>query len=117
LRGCVLVVAVDIRTLIGIDFHRHEISIQLRDDFRVGVSSLIHHVAPVTPHRANIDDHRTIELARERERLRPPPLPSNRAPLGLAKIKARRRFERMRWESVFGLSCNCARTDDADDRN
>src|SRR5258705_134540 len=103
MRGCVLIIAIDIRTLVGIDFHRHEISIQLRRDFGIGVSRLIHHMAPVTPHRANIDEDRTIQRTRECERLRPPTLPSNRACRGLAKIKARLRPKRMRWDRVLGL--------------
>ena len=117
LRRRILIVLVEVGTLVGIDLHRHEETVQSRRNFRISVRRLVHHVAPVAPHRADVDHDRTIERPRQRERLRTPWLPSNRARRRLAQIHAGRRLQRSGGQRA-GRICRETRshTEDANER-
>src|ERR1019366_9021233 len=51
-----LVAAVDIGTLVAIDFDGDEFTVDDLGDFAALVGLAIHDVAPVTPHRANVQE-------------------------------------------------------------
>ncbi len=73
-----LIPAVDIRPLIAIDLHRDEMFVHNRGNFRIIVGLAIHDVAPVAPHRANIEQHRLVLALRRAKGFLTPLMPMNR---------------------------------------
>ena len=63
-----LVARVHVGALIAVHLHTDEFTIQDCRDARVFVRLAIHHVAPVAPHRADVEQHRLVLGARPRER-------------------------------------------------
>ena len=81
-----LITAVDIRPFIAIDFHRNETLINNLRNFRIFVRLAIHHMTPVTPHCANIEQHGFVLALRLGESLFAPLMPLDRLMHGGAKI-------------------------------
>src|ERR1700692_4945941 len=84
-----LIAAVNVRTLISIHFYRNEMLIHNRRHFSVVIRLAIHHVAPVAPHRPNVEQHRLILALRRGERLLAPLMPLNRLVHGRPQIGGR----------------------------
>ncbi len=88
-----LVVIIDIGTLIGVYLDRHELAVDQVRDLRVGIRGLVHHVAPVAPYRADIEQDRSIERSRQLEARAAPGLPFHRSGRRFAQVETRRVFE------------------------
>ena len=84
-----LVAAVDVWTLVAIHLHRNEVLIHNRRNFRIVVRLPIHHMAPVAPHRTNIEQHRLVLPPSGGERFLAPLMPSNRLVHGRAQVGGR----------------------------
>ena len=93
-----LITSVHIRTFIAIYFHRNKIFIDDFCDDRVLVTLAVNHVAPVAPHRADVEQHRLVFLPRLRKRFFTPFVPINRLVRRRSQIRARRILQ-----PVFGL--------------
>ena len=74
---CGLVADVDIGALIAIHFHGDEMLVHDGRHFGIVVRLAIHHMAPVAPHRANVEEHRLVFPLRGSERLLAPFVPTN----------------------------------------
>src|ERR1700723_3308687 len=59
-----LVTAVDVGTFIAIDLHGNKIFVDDLRDFGIVVRFTIHHMAPMAPDRADVEQHRLILAAR-----------------------------------------------------
>src|SRR5580700_364113 len=84
-----LVPAVNIRTLVAIHFHRNEIVIHNRGYFGIVIRLAVHHMAPVAPYRANVEQHRLVLPPRRRKRLLAPLMPLNRLMHGRSQVSGR----------------------------
>jgi len=60
-----LVAAVDIGTLVAVHLHGDEMLIHNGRDFRIVVGLAVHHMAPVAPHGANVEQHGLILAPRD----------------------------------------------------
>src|SRR5271167_1309555 len=52
-----LITAVNVGTLVAIDLHRDEVLVDDGSDFRIVVGFAVHHMAPVAPHGADVEQH------------------------------------------------------------
>src|SRR5579864_5627774 len=52
-----LIAAVDVGTLIAVDLHCDEVVVHDLRDFRIVIRFAVHHVAPVTPDGADVEQH------------------------------------------------------------
>ena len=84
-----LIAAVNIRTLISIHLHRDEVLIHDRGNSRIVIGLAVHHMAPVAPHRPNIEQHRLVLVLRQCERLLAPLMPLNRLVHGGPQVSGR----------------------------
>ena len=73
-----LVARVHIRSLIAIDLHGHKMLIDERGHLGVFIRFAIHHVAPVAPHRSNVEKNRLVFSLRARECSLAPRMPFHR---------------------------------------
>ena len=89
-----LVVAVDIGTLVAIDLDRDEPAVDERRDLPVRIRGLVHHVAPMTPHRSDIEQDRAFQAPRQFQAPGAPSLPSHRRRRRLAQVETRCAVER-----------------------
>ncbi len=90
-----LIPAVHIRPLIAIHFNRDEMLIHNLRQRRVLVALAIHHMAPVTPHRANIQQNWFVLARRARKRLCAPLMPVDRLMHSRTKIRRSRPIQRI----------------------
>jgi len=72
-----LITAVNVRTLIAINFDGNEILIDDLGNVSIFVGFAVHHVAPVAPHRANVQEHRLVLLLGFFESFTAPLMPVN----------------------------------------
>ena len=70
-----LVPGVHVGPLIAIDLHRHEPLVDDLRDFPVLVRLVVDHVAPVAPHRPDVEEDRPVLRLRLRERVLSPRVP------------------------------------------
>src|SRR5882762_947631 len=92
--GC-LVTAVDVRPLVAVHLHRNEIFVHDLRDFRVVIRLAIHHVAPVAPHRADIEQHRLVLALCRGKGCLTPLLPANGLVHCRSQISGRRLCKRI----------------------
>src|SRR5271166_2053820 len=60
-----LIAAVNVRTLVAIHLHRDEMLVHDRRNLGIVIGLAIHHMAPVAPHRTNVEQHGfVVELCR-----------------------------------------------------
>jgi len=81
-----LVPAVDVWTLIPVHLHRDESLVQNLRDLRILVGFAIHHVTPMAPHRANIEQNRFVVPLRRGEGVVVPLMPLHRLMHGRTEI-------------------------------
>src|SRR5207302_10361318 len=62
-------------TLVAVYLHRNEVFIHNGRNFRIVVRLAVHHMAPVTPHRANVEQHRLVLALRGSEGFISPLMP------------------------------------------
>ena len=70
-----LIPAVNVRTLVPIHLHRNKMLVHNRRNLRIVIRLPIHHMAPVAPYRANIEEHGLVLALRRRKRLGSPLVP------------------------------------------
>src|SRR6202142_3289981 len=90
---CGLIACVHVGPLVSIYFHRDIVLVDHRCDFRILVALAVNHVAPVAPHRANVEQDRLLLRARFRKRFLAPFIPVNRLMSRRSKIRARGIFQ------------------------
>ena len=73
-----LITAVHVRTLVAVHFDGDEMFIDDGGDLRRFIRFAVHHMAPVAPHRANVQQDRFIFLLGFFKSVRPPLLPLHR---------------------------------------
>src|SRR5579863_4098341 len=84
-----LVANVDVRTLVAVHLHRDEVLIHDRGNFRIVIRLAVHHMAPVAPHRANIEQHGLVLALRRSESFRAPLSPLNGLMHSRAQVSGR----------------------------
>src|ERR1700720_2473662 len=72
-----LVPAVDIGTLVAIHLHRDEMFIHDGGNHGIVVGLAVHHMAPMAPHRPNVEQHGLVLAPRRGEGLLAPLVPLN----------------------------------------
>src|SRR6185437_551394 len=77
LYGC-LITAVHIRTLVAIHLHGDEVIVDQLGDRKILVRLAVHHMAPVAPHRADVEQHRLVRALRFFEGISAPFVPLHR---------------------------------------
>ena len=92
---------VDVRALLAVDLHAHEVLVHQRRDLRVLEGLALHHVAPVAGRVADRDDQRLVLRAGARERLLAPRVPVDGVLRVLEQVRARSR-RRGDWPSAQG---------------
>ena len=70
-----LIAAVNVRALVAIHLHGDEMLVYDRGDFGIVVRFAVHHMAPVAPHCANVEQHRFVVALRRGKRLFAPLAP------------------------------------------
>ena len=88
-----LIARIDIRTLVAIDFYGDKMLVDDPGDFRIFVAFAVDDVAPVAPHRANIQEHRLVFGLRESESGVAPLMPVDRLMCGGTQVRAGGVFE------------------------
>ncbi len=88
-----LIAAVDIGTLVAIHLHGNEVFVHDRCNFGIVVGLAIHHVTPVAPHCADIEQHGLVLALRGGEGLLAPLVPANRLMHGGAQVSGGRAGE------------------------
>ena len=83
-----LVAGVDVGAFVAIDFHGDEELVDDRGDFGILVTLAVDDVAPVAPHRADIEQHRLALGARLVEGFFAPFVPVDGLVRGGAQIRA-----------------------------
>ncbi len=66
-----LVARVDIRTLVAVDLHRDKFFVDEGGDLGIVVAFAVHHMAPVAPHGANVEQDGLVFCFRGGEGLAP----------------------------------------------
>jgi hypothetical protein len=84
-----LVSAIDIGTLVAVDFHGDEMLIDDRGNFGIVVGLAIHHMTPVAPNRADVEQHWLVLAPSSGEGLRAPLVPVNGLMHGRAQVGGR----------------------------
>src|SRR6185437_4707799 len=88
-----LITRIHIRPLIPIHLHRDEVVVQHRRGLIVLIALAVHHMAPVAPHRADIQQHRLVLAPGLLKGLRAPLMPLHRLMPGRPQIRRRRTRE------------------------
>ena len=81
-----LVARVHVGPLVAVHLHAHEVRVEVRGQRRVLVRLAVHHVAPVAPHRADVEEDGPVRRARRREGLLRPFLPECLQQLGFVHL-------------------------------
>ncbi len=84
-----LIPRVDIGPLVPVHLDADPVAVQELRDGGVLVRLVVHHVTPVTPHRAYVEHHRLLLGASPLERLGAPRIPVDRLVLGRAEVGRR----------------------------
>ena len=92
-----LVAAVDVGALIAIDLHGDVLAIDDLGDFGALVGLAVHHVTPVAPHRADVEQNGLVLALRSGKGFLAPLVPLNGLMHGGAKIGGRGVRERVHW--------------------
>ena len=93
-----LVPAIDIGTLVAIHFDGDKMLIDDGRKLGIVIRLAVHHVTPVAPHCADVEQHRLVLAMRRGESLRSPLMPPDRLMHGGPKIS--RRSVRQRVKNV-----------------
>ena len=88
-----LVARVDIRALVAIDFHGDEMLIDNLGDFGALVAFAVDHMAPMAPHRADIQEHGLVFSLGARKGGIAPFIPSDGLMGGRAQVRTHRILE------------------------
>src|SRR5580658_8108070 len=97
-----LVPAVNVRTLVAVHLHRNKMLIHNGRNFRVIVGLAVHHMAPVAPHRANVEQHGFVRALRRGKRLLAPLMPLNGLVHGGPQVGGRSAGERVQGLGSHG---------------
>ena len=82
-----LVAGVHIRPLVPVHLHRDKVLVDHRGQFGILVAFAIHHMAPVAPHRADIQQDRLVLAGGVGKSLGPPLMPPDRLVHGGTKVR------------------------------
>src|SRR6185295_12340788 len=85
-----LVALGDVRPLVTVHANGNEQRVDERADFGIGVNRAVRFRAPAAALAADVQEHGTVELGRERERLATPRLPVYGLARGTGEIVGRR---------------------------
>jgi len=84
-----LIAAVNVGTLVAIHLHCDEVLVHDGGNFRIVVGLAVHHMAPVAPHGANVEEHGFVLALRRGERFVAPLLPLDGLMHGGAQVGGR----------------------------
>ncbi len=85
-----LIAAVNVGPLVAVHLHRHEALIDDLRDLRTVVRLAVHHMAPVAPHRANVQQDRLVLALRHGKGFLAPLLPLDGLMHGRTQVGGRR---------------------------
>ena len=91
-----LVARVHVRPLVAVDLDGHKVLVDQRGNLRVLIRLAVHHVAPVAPHRANVQQNRLVFRLSPRKGRLAPSMPPHRLMPRRAQIGGRSLGKRVR---------------------
>src|SRR5947208_4684102 len=101
-----LIAGVHVWALVAVHLHADELTVQDLGDGRILVRLAVHHVAPVAPHGADVEQHRLVLGARGREGLFAPRAPVDRLVGGGLEVGGRLRREAVHTRELGHRSRN-----------
>ena len=104
-----LVAAVDVGTLVAIHLHRHEMLIHDLRNFGIVIRLAVHHMTPVAPDRADVEQDGLVLALRGGKGLLAPLMPLDGLVHGGAQIGGRSLGERVEGLGGHGSSVNVFR--------